>query len=66
MKGWHFGKFYPSHFNRPFGHFMHSQLVEHHVRTSDDLSVLGVLEAVSDLAVRSLISVRVFGGRLSV
>ena len=30
---------------------MHSRLVEHYVQTSDDLSVLGVLESVSDLAV---------------
>ena len=40
MKGWHFGKHYPSDFNRLFGHFMHSRIVEHYVRTSDDLSVL--------------------------
>ena len=54
MKGWHFGKDYPSDFNRPFGHFMHSRLVEHHVRTLEDLSVFGVLESVSDLAVGSI------------
>ena len=54
MKGWHFGKYYPSDFNRPFGHFVHSRLVEHYVRTSDDLSMLGVLESVSDLAVGSI------------
>ena len=65
MKGWHFGKYYPSDFNRPFGHFMHSRLVEHDVRTlddlsvlgvpkSDDLSVLGVPKSVSDLAVGSI------------
>ena len=46
VKGWHFGKNYPSDFNRPF--------VEHYVRTSDDLFVLGVPESVSDLAVRSI------------
>ena len=54
MKGGHFGKYYPSDFNRPFGHFMHSQLVEYYVRTSDDLFVLGVPESVSDLAVGSI------------
>ena len=54
MKGWHFGEYYPSDFNRPFGRFMHSRLVEHYVRTSDDLSVLGVLESVSDLSVRTI------------
>ena len=54
MKGWHFGKYYPSDFNRPFGRFMHSGLVEQYVRTSDDLFVLGVLESVSDLAVGSI------------
>ena len=54
MKGWHFGKYYPSDFDRPFGCFMHSRLIEHHVRISDDLSVLGVLESVSDLAVGSI------------
>ena len=42
MKGWHFGKYYPSDFNRPFSRFMHSRLIEHYVRTSDDLSMLGV------------------------
>ena len=50
MKGWHFGKYYPSDFNRPFGHLVHSRLVEHDIRTLDDVSVLGVLELVSDLA----------------
>ena len=29
-------------------------LVEHDVRTSDDLSVLGVPESVSDLSIRSI------------
>ena len=33
---------------------MHSRLLEHDVRTSDDLSVLGVLESASDLAVWSI------------
>ena len=51
MKGWYFGKDYPSDFNRPFGRFMHSRLVEHYVRTSEDLFVLEVLESVSDLAI---------------
>ena len=62
MKGWHFGKYYPSDinrpypsdFNRPFGRFVHSRLIEHDVRTSDDLPVLGVPESVSDLAVGSI------------
>ena len=54
MKGWHFGIYYPSDFSRPFGHFMHRRLVEHDVRTLDDLSMLGVLESVSDLAVGSI------------
>ena len=54
MKGWHFGKYYPSDFNRPFGHFVHSRLIEHYVRTSDNLSVLGVPESVSDLATWSV------------
>ena len=43
-------KILPSVFNRPFGRFMYFRLVEHYVRTSDDLSVLGVLESVSDLS----------------
>ena len=54
MKGWHFGKYYPSDFNRSFGRFMHSRLVEHYVQTSDDFSVFGVPEPVSDLAVGSI------------
>ena len=54
MKGWHFGKYYPSEFNRPFGRLMHSRLIEHDVRTSDDFSMLGVLESVSDFAVGSI------------
>ena len=54
MKDWHFGEYYPSDFNRPFGRFMHSRLVEHHVRTSNDLSMLKVPESVSDLAVGSI------------
>ena len=54
MKGWHFGKYYPSDFNGPFGRFMHSRLIEHHDQTSDDFSVLGVLESVSDLAAWSV------------
>ena len=41
---------------------MHSRLVEHDVRTSDDLSVLGVLESVSDLAVWSVAKENAFPG----
>ena len=33
---------------------MHSRLIEHYVRTSDDLPMLGVPESVSDLAVGSI------------
>ena len=33
---------------------MHSRLIEHYVRTSDDLSVLGDPKSVSDLAVGSI------------
>ena len=62
MKGWHFGKYYPSDFNRPFGRFVHSRLVEHYVRTSDDLCVLGVLELVSDLVVWSIAKGNTFPG----
>ena len=51
MKGWHVGKYSPADFNRPFGSLMHGRLVEHDVRTADDLSVLGVLESVSDFAI---------------
>ena len=47
-------KYYPSDFNRPFGRFVHSRLVEHDVQTSGNLSVLGVPELVSDLAVGSI------------
>ena len=54
MKGWHIGKHYPSDLNRPFGRFMHSRLVEHYIRTSNDLSVLGVPNSVSDLDVGSI------------
>ena len=54
MKGWHFGKYYPSDFNRPFGRFVHSRLVEHNVRTSHHLPVLRVPESVPDLAVGSI------------
>ena len=32
-------EYYPSDFNRPFGRLVHSRLVEHEVRTSDDLCV---------------------------
>ena len=60
MKGRHFGKYYPSDFNRPFGRFMHSRIVEHDVRTSDDLSVLGVPEPLSDLAVGSILEENAF------
>ena len=62
MKGWHFGKYYPLDFNRPFGRFMHNCLVEHYVRTSDDLSVLGVPESVSNLAVRTIAKENAFFG----
>ena len=51
VRGWHVGKNYPSDFNRPFGPLVHDRLIEHYVRTSDELSVLGVLESVFDLAV---------------
>ena len=44
----------PFDFNKPFGPFVHSRLIEHYVRTSDDLPVLGVPESVSDLAVVSI------------
>ena len=54
MKGWHFGKYYPSDFDRPLGRFVHSRLIGHYVRTSDDLFVLVVPESVSDLAVGSI------------
>ena len=53
-EGWHFRKKYPSDFNRPFRRLVHNRLVEHYVRTSDDLSVLGVRESVSDLAIGSV------------
>ena len=33
---------------------MHSRLVEHYVQTSDDLSVLRILESVSDLTVGAI------------
>ena len=62
MKGWHFGKNYPSDFNRPFGRFVHSRLIEHYVRTWDDLSVLGVLESVSDFVVWSVAKEKAFHG----
>ena len=61
MKGWH-GKYYPSDFNTPFDHLMHSRLVEHDVRTLDDLFVLGVPELVSDLAVWSVAKEKAFPG----
>ena len=51
MKGWLFGIYYPLDFNRPSGRLMHRQLVEHDIRTLDDLPVLRVLESVSDLAI---------------
>ena len=54
MKGWQFGENYPSDFNRPFSCFVHRRLIEHYVRASDDLPVLGVPESVSDLAVGSI------------
>ena len=41
---------------------MHSRLVEHAVRTSDDLSVLGVPESVSDLAVWTIAKENAFLG----
>ena len=60
MKGWHFGKYYPSNFNRPFGRFVHSQFIEHDIRTSNDLSMFGIPESVSDLAVRSILEENAF------
>ena len=54
MKGWHIRKNYPSDFNRPFGRIVHCRLVEHYIQTSDNLSVLGFPESVSDLAVYSV------------
>ena len=62
VKGWHFGKTYPSEFNRPFGHLVQSQIVEHYVRTSGDLSVLRVPESVNDLVVRSVANENAFPG----
>ena len=62
MKGWHFGEYYPSDFNRPFGYFVHSRLVEHYVRTSDDMSVLRVLQSVFDLTVWSVAKENAFRG----
>ena len=41
---------------------MHSQLVEHYVQNSDDLSVLGVPESVSDLAVWAVAKENTFPG----
>ena len=62
VKGWHFGKNYPSDFNRPFDRLAHCGLVEHYVRASDDLSVLGVPELVSDLDVWSVAKENAFLG----
>ena len=47
----YFGTNYPSDFNKPFDSFMHGQFIEHYIRTSDDLSMLGFLESVSNLVV---------------
>ena len=44
----------PFRLQEAFGHLGHSRLVEHYVRPLDDLSVLGVLELVLDLAVRTV------------
>ena len=62
IKGWHLGKDYPSYFNRPFGCFVHSRLVEQYVRTLDYLFVLGVPEAVSDLTIWSIAKKNTFLG----
>ena len=53
-RGWHFREYYPSDFNRLFGHLLHRRLIEHYVRSSDDLPVLGVPESISDLTVGSI------------
>ena len=44
----------PFDFNKPFGPFVHSRFIERYVRTSNDLSVLGVPNSVSYLAVWSI------------
>ena len=44
---------------------MHSRLVEHDVKTSNDMSMLGVLESVSDLAVWSIAKENTFPGSWS-
>ena len=62
MKGWHFGKDYPSDFDRPFVLLVHSRLVEHYVQTLDNLSVVEVPELVSDLVVWSLAKENAFPG----
>ena len=41
---------------------MHGQFIEHYVQTSDDLSVLGVLESISDLAIWSITKENAFPG----
>ena len=62
VKGWHFGKYYPSDFNRAFGRLMHSRLVEHDVLNLNDLSMLRVPESVSDLSVSSITKGNTFPG----
>ena len=41
---------------------MHIRLIEHYIRTSDDLPVLGVIESVSDLVVWSVVMENAFLG----
>ena len=56
------GRVDPLDVNRPFGRLEYSPLVEHYVRTSDDLFVLGVSELVSDLAVWCVTNENTFPG----
>ena len=62
VKGWHFRENYPLDFSWPFGHLVHRRLVEHFVRTSNDLSVLGVPKSVVDLAIWSIAKENAFPG----
>ena len=62
LEGLALRKKYPSDFNRPFARLVHSRIGEHYVRTSDDLSVLGVPESVSDLAVWTIAKENAFLG----
>ena len=41
---------------------MHNRLIEHYIRTSNDWSVLGVLESVSNFAVWSIAKETTFPG----